>query len=135
MVWGTFAGEGTCVLQTIQGTLNTDQYIQILTDNLLPLDLPGRGFTFQQDNATPHTSRHTCQFLHANGVEVMQWPQQSPDLNPIENLSDSPRAIISRSVERNHWTGFCQTVSLQNWNPCIFEYLGNFNTECSSTAD
>ena len=86
LVWGGFSADGTRKLATIPGTLNTERYIHILTDNLLPLDLAARGMTFQQDNAPSHKSRRTLQFFETEGIQVLPWPPQSPDLNPMENL-------------------------------------------------
>ena len=38
------------------------------------------------DNAPCHTSKKVKSFLVDNRVQVMDWPAQSPDLNPIENI-------------------------------------------------
>jgi len=45
-----------------------------------------RGFTFQQDGATPHRSKSTEKWLRENQCHVTQWPANSTDLNPIENV-------------------------------------------------
>ena len=45
---------------------------------------------FQQDNARPHTAKRTLEFLQAfarnYGLTIMDWPANSPNLSPIENL-------------------------------------------------
>ena len=41
---------------------------------------------FQNDNARPHTARHTQNILHIHNVKVLQWPARSSDLSPIEHL-------------------------------------------------
>ncbi len=40
-------------------------------------------FIFQQDLAPAHTSKS---WFNDHGVTVLDWPANSPDLNPIENL-------------------------------------------------
>ena len=45
-----------------------------------------RPLIFQQDGAPCHTSVSTGRWLTRHQVTVMDWPPQSPDLNPIENL-------------------------------------------------
>ena len=41
---------------------------------------------FQQDNDPKHSSHLAKAFFDENYPEVMDWPSNNPDLNPIENL-------------------------------------------------
>jgi len=38
------------------------------------------------DNAPPHSAWYTQEYFENKGIEVLKWPPQSPDLNPIENI-------------------------------------------------
>jgi len=40
----------------------------------------------QQDNDPKYTSRVTKNFITKNGICIIDWLFNSPDLNPIENL-------------------------------------------------
>src|SRR5579862_5082684 len=95
MIWACFTGNKLGPIVFINGTLNSSMYIDILRQNLLPfLDvLIADGATnvaFQQDNAPPHASKITRgwlqEVLEERGVMLIDWPANSPDMSPIENL-------------------------------------------------
>ncbi len=69
--------------------MNADHYINILTENLetscIRMGIEDE-FIFQQDNDPKHCAKKTKKFFVDNDMEVLEWPPQSPDLNPIENL-------------------------------------------------
>ena len=41
---------------------------------------------FMQDNAPGYKVKTVLSFLEEEGIAVMKWPPQSPDMNPIENV-------------------------------------------------
>lgn len=89
LVWGCFSSKGTGELEIINGRMNGRMYREILEKNLQKsADLLGHNsnFVFQQDNDPKHTAKLTKEWLRNNEIDVLIWPSQSPDLNPIENL-------------------------------------------------
>ncbi|GFX74792.1 transposable element Tcb2 transposase [Trichonephila clavipes] len=48
----------------------------------------GKDFILMDDNARPHRARIVEEYLEDHGLERMEWPARSPDLNPIEHLRD-----------------------------------------------
>ncbi|KAK4513350.1 uncharacterized protein ATC70_005344 [Mucor velutinosus] len=83
-------GYGTTI---IEGSINSDLYVDIfktsLDDTLAHFGKTPSDVRFQQNRATPHTSGITKQWFTENGFnldEIMDWPPQSPDLNPIEHV-------------------------------------------------
>ena len=43
-------------------------------------------FTFQQDNNPKQTAKTPQEWLRDKFLNVLEWPNQSPDLNPIYHL-------------------------------------------------
>ncbi|KAG3116759.1 hypothetical protein PI124_g4696 [Phytophthora idaei] len=86
MVWGGFWAGGTTALALLEGNPDSHANIYTLSEHLLPAAHRrfGTEFTFQQDNASIHSSKSTKAFLDDQIGKVMKWPAFSPDLNPIE---------------------------------------------------
>ncbi|GFX85160.1 transposable element Tcb2 transposase [Trichonephila clavipes] len=46
----------------------------------------GNDFILMDDNARSHRARIVEEYLEDHGLERMEWPARSPDLNPVEHL-------------------------------------------------
>jgi hypothetical protein len=88
MVWGCFSYYGMWKLVFIHGTMDAVKYVDILSNNLASSAESMRldSFTFQQDNDPKHTSRIAKNYFAAKNIDLLPWPPQSPDLNPIEAI-------------------------------------------------
>ena len=99
MIWGCMSVHGTTRFAVVEGSIRSDQYIRILQSSLLPQSrvwFPSNRFIFQQDLAPCHTSKLVKKWLADHGVQVLPWPGNSPDMNPIENFWPILKAKVQK---------------------------------------
>ena len=102
MVWSVISVKGPGRLYVVNGMMNAQQYRTVLDTRLLPqlnTWFPDGNCIFMQDGAPCHTATAIMDFFSEIGLEVLPWPGNSPDMNPIEgiwhNLKDRVHEITS----------------------------------------
>ncbi len=86
MIWAAMSSAGVGPLCFLKSTVNAAIYQEIIEHFMLPSADKLNGdahFIFQQDLAPAHTAKS---WFNDHGVTVLDWPANSPGLNPIENL-------------------------------------------------
>src|SRR5438128_4290280 len=88
MAWGGISRKGKTSLFCFTDIMDGPFYVNILRTQLLPAaqNMYGQNWRLQQDNDPKHTSRVAEDFIAENGIRTIDWPSNSPDLNPIENM-------------------------------------------------
>lgn len=67
-------------------------------------------WVFQKDNDAKHSLKLVEDRLQDNIVTTFDWPRQSPDFNPMENLwGEIKRGIGKKSFQNtNHYGSLCK---------------------------
>ena len=88
--WGWISHEGGGILHCIEGHLDGLQYQHILRNIMVSsvrILYPKGIIHLQQDHSSIHDSCVVQEWLSRQAdVELLDWPLQAPDMNPIENM-------------------------------------------------
>ena len=124
MVWESFCAAGVGELYPCKGNVKDNQYLEILKEPMLRSQRNPFGrynVILQQDNAPVHTAKLVKDWLDQQAFTVLDWPPQSPDMNPIEHCWDA----FGRRLAQRHYNSKAELlVSLrEEWETLPTDYL------------
>jgi hypothetical protein len=121
MVWGGLLGMEVVPLKLVEGTLNAERYLLLLKGHILPfMKQQGVPIVLQQDNAPLHVAKSVLKLFETDWVEVMVWPAQSPDLNPVKNLWRMIKASLMTSRVSNRTQLFSAVDLIYTTNSIVY---------------
>ena len=88
MVHGAFSGDSCLPLAFPSSKMDSKEYQTVLDTTILPYLQceTRRNMLFQRDNAPFHVSKSTVEWFKNKSITTVNWPPNSPDLNPMENV-------------------------------------------------
>lgn len=88
MIWSAISSKGLFPLYVVDRTMNAEQYLTVLRTQMIPTmhEKFNGDAVFMHDKAPCHTARRVMEFLRTNDIQILDWPANSPDMNPIENI-------------------------------------------------
>ena len=89
-----------CIIDDI---LNSEVYYRVLDTHLVPSvkKFKLKNYIFQQNNDPKHTSNCTRDHLSDKNILTLDWPEQSPDMNSIENLWHVLKVKVGKRKPKN----------------------------------
>lgn len=100
MLWMMLMPNGLLAYRVIKGKFNSDSYIDLLKTMIIPMIKInfGSDVMYQEDNCSVHKAKKVKDFIRNTGLNVLDWPAKSPDLNIVEDVW----LIISNKVYDGH---------------------------------
>ena len=101
MVCGAFSGDkGMAGLLFLPKNvmMNGDLYIKVLSDHMVTMFELNQCLHFIHDSAPCHKAKKVTQWLQTKKIKALEWPGNSPDLNPIENWHHMKHLMSERKT-------------------------------------
>ena len=91
------------------------------------------------DNARPHRARVVNDYLEDEGIERLDWPSRSPDLNPIDHAWDALHRRINARLAQTQTAQQLANALVVEWvripRKVIKTLVLSFWTRCTEVID
>ena len=137
-MWGCFSSKGFGRLVIIVGILESKQMVEIYKKGLLPsankfYGRNSRDWVLVEDGDPKHRSNFCKNWKAQHGIQVLEWPPQSPDCNPIENVW----ALLKARLARQKFASLDDLIKgiQREWARLPIEYAQNLAESCARRCE
>ena len=89
-VLGAISSRGLSLPRKVNGNMDSTKSLRDIINGVEMtsecLVFPQKEYICMHDIAPCHNSKKTRTVLECKGIPVLEWPWNSPDINPIENV-------------------------------------------------
>lgn len=88
MVWDCFYHYGRSSIEFLNGKNKFEYYLELMESNMIPMahTCNQENLVYMQEKALILTSRKSLKWFTKNGVALLPWLENFPDLKTIENI-------------------------------------------------
>ncbi|MEN2496817.1 MAG: hypothetical protein MHMPM18_005239 [Marteilia pararefringens] len=116
LVWGCMSSSGLGRMTVCEGNMNSSKYLEVLQNKLLPsIEANSTISPIHLDDSAPaHRTRNVIDWHREKNISKIDWPGNSADLNPIENLW----GYLKSKIMRRHITSKRNLIEkiIKIWN-------------------